>query len=159
MVQKCAPGLPPWATPRMFGPAHGSPHSLASMFRSVVRPGTLDAMQPSDFLTRQGEVARLAQLRRAGFTRSQIGQAVNSGLVLKPRHGVYRSPRTKDDYLRAYEANAAVTCVSAAGHYRSGSCGIRTARTWRPATGACHPTSCPTDSPEMSPRCFLRCFL
>lgn len=74
-------------------------------------------MQPSDFLTRQGGVARLAHLRRAGFTRSQIGQAVNSGLVLKPRHGVYRSPRANDDFVRAYEANAAVTCVSAAGHF------------------------------------------
>jgi len=87
------------------------------MFRLAVRPGTLDAMQPSDFLTRQGGVARLAHLRRAGFTRSQIGQAVNSGLVLKPRHGVYRSPGASDDFVRAFELNAAVTCVSAAGHY------------------------------------------
>lgn len=78
---------------------------------------TLDGMQPTDFLARHGGVARLAHLRRAGFTRGQVGQAVNSGLMLNSRHGIYRLPQANDDFVRAYEANAAVTCVSAAGHY------------------------------------------
>jgi hypothetical protein len=47
-----------------------------------MQPGgaTLDGMQPTEFLSRHGGAARLAHLRRAGFSRSQISQAVNSGL-------------------------------------------------------------------------------
>lgn len=78
---------------------------------------TLDGMQPTDFLARHGGVARLAHLRRAGFTRGQIGRAVDSGLMQNPRHGIYRLPEANCDFVSAYEANAAVTCVSAAGHY------------------------------------------
>ncbi|MFE4833301.1 DUF559 domain-containing protein [Arthrobacter sp. NPDC056691] len=74
-------------------------------------------MQPPEFLARHGGVARLAHLRRAGFSRSEVGRAVDSGLILNGRHGVYRLPQANDDFVRAYEANAAVTCVSAAGHY------------------------------------------
>jgi very-short-patch-repair endonuclease len=74
-------------------------------------------MLPADFLTGQGGVTRLAHLRRAGFTRAQIDHAVNSGLMLKHRHGVYRLPQADPAFVRAYELNAAVTCVSAAGHY------------------------------------------
>ncbi|MFE5838314.1 DUF559 domain-containing protein [Arthrobacter sp. NPDC056493] len=74
-------------------------------------------MQPSEFLARHGGVARLAHLRRAGFSRSEVGRAVDSGLMVNARHGVYRLPQANDDFVRAYEANAAVTCVSAAGHY------------------------------------------
>lgn len=74
-------------------------------------------MLPADFLTGQGGVARLAHLRRAGFSRGQIDHAVDSGLMLKHRHGVYRLPQADPDFVRAYELNAAVTCVSAASHY------------------------------------------
>jgi len=77
----------------------------------------LDGMQPTEFLSRHGGAARLAHLRRAGFSRSQIGQAVNSGLLLNSRHGIYQLPQANCDFVRAYESNAAVTCVSAAGHY------------------------------------------
>ena len=78
---------------------------------------TLDGMQPTEFLSRHGGAARLAHLRRAGFSRSQIGQAVDSGLLLNARHGVYQLPQANGDFVRAYEANAAVTCVSAASYY------------------------------------------
>ncbi|WP_354262731.1 type IV toxin-antitoxin system AbiEi family antitoxin domain-containing protein [Arthrobacter sp. OAP107] len=74
-------------------------------------------MQPTEFLSRHGGAARLAHLRRAGFSRSQISQAVNSGLLLNARHAVYKLPQANCDFVRAYEANAAVTCVSAASHY------------------------------------------
>ncbi|WP_314192978.1 type IV toxin-antitoxin system AbiEi family antitoxin domain-containing protein [uncultured Arthrobacter sp.] len=84
-----------------------------------MQPGgaTLDGMQPTEFLSRHGGAARLAHLRRAGFSRSQISQAVNSGLLLNARHGVYQLPQANCDFVRAYEANAAITCVSAASHY------------------------------------------
>jgi len=74
-------------------------------------------MQPTEFLSRHGGAARLAHLRRAGFSRSQISRAVNSGLLLNARHGVYKLPQANCDFVRAYEANAAVTCLSAASHY------------------------------------------
>lgn len=74
-------------------------------------------MQPSDFLSRQGGAARFAHLRKAGFTRNQIDNAVSTGLVLKPRHGVYRLPGASADFAHAYEVNAALTCISAAPHY------------------------------------------
>lgn len=80
-------------------------------------PETLDAMQLSDFLSRQGGVARLAHLRGAGFTRGEIDKAVGAGLVLQPRHGVYRLPGANVDFAQAYNANAALTCISAAPHY------------------------------------------
>jgi very-short-patch-repair endonuclease len=75
-------------------------------------------MQPADFLTRQGGVTRLAHLKRAGFTRSQVGRAVDSGFLVKQRHGVYRLPEANPDFVRAYQLNAAITCLSAASHYR-----------------------------------------
>ncbi|HKS01520.1 MAG TPA: type IV toxin-antitoxin system AbiEi family antitoxin domain-containing protein [Arthrobacter sp.] len=74
-------------------------------------------MQPTEFLARQGGVARLAHLRRAGFTRSRVNQAVNAGLVLNSRHGVYQLPQANADFVRAFGLNAAVTCVSAADHF------------------------------------------
>jgi very-short-patch-repair endonuclease len=74
-------------------------------------------MQPSDFLARRGGVARLAHLRRAGFSRSQIAGAIDAGLMLHERHGVYRLPEARPEFVRAFEANAAVTCLSAASFY------------------------------------------
>lgn len=74
-------------------------------------------MQPADFLTRQGGVSRLAHLKRAGFTRSQVGRAVDSGLLVRHRHGIYRLPEANPDFVRAYQLNAAITCVSAASYY------------------------------------------
>lgn len=90
---------------------------MLSNFPCAFLPDTLDAMQPSDFLSRQGGVARLAHLRGAGFTRGEIDKAVNAGLVLQPRHGVYRLPAANADFAQAYDVNAALTCISAAPHY------------------------------------------
>lgn len=105
------------STPPHPWPGSASPHGLVFAFRCAFLRDTLNAMQPSDFLSRQGGVARFAHLRRAGFTRSQIANAVSTGLVLQPRHGVYRTPGAAAEFVLAYEVNAALTCLSAAPHY------------------------------------------
>lgn len=106
MVQKCTASDVRFVHIRRRPPA-GQPYGRA----------TLDGMQPTEFLAAHGGVARLAHLRRAGFSRREVGRAVSAGLMLNGRHGVYRLPLANADFVRAYEVNAAVTCVSAAGHY------------------------------------------
>lgn len=105
------------STPPQPWPGSASPHALVFAFRWAALRDTLNAMQPSHFLSRQGGVARFSHLRRAGFTRSQIANAVSTGLVLQPRHGVYRTPGANGEFAQAYEVNAALTCLSAAPHY------------------------------------------
>ena len=118
---------------------------------------TLDGMQPTDFLARHGGVARLAHLRRAGFTRGQIGRAVDSGLMQNPRHGIYRLPEANCDFVSAYEANAAVTCVSAAGHYALWTLQTPASRTSLPVTTGWRAASCRTGSAATSQPCTRPC--
>ncbi|MDQ0616442.1 hypothetical protein QFZ33_000466 [Arthrobacter globiformis] len=74
---------------RPRGIAGPGPRSVPRKWRRNALPVDCDrpstgsrGMQPTDFLTRHGGVARLAHLRRAGFTRGQVGQALNSGVML-----------------------------------------------------------------------------
>lgn len=76
------------------------------------------AMDAVEFLARQGGAARLAHLCGAGITRHQVGLALGAGRILRSRQGVYQLPGVRQDYLAAMTANAALTCLSAAGHYR-----------------------------------------
>lgn len=75
-------------------------------------------MDAADFLARQGGVGRLAHLRRAGFSRHHIDSALRTRRILRGRQGVYHIAGARPEFLVAMTANAALTCLSAADHYR-----------------------------------------
>jgi hypothetical protein len=45
-----------------------------------------------DYLNRQGGAARATQLKKSGYTRAAVNQAVALGVVVKVRRGVYAVP-------------------------------------------------------------------
>ncbi|MET3951117.1 DUF559 domain-containing protein [Arthrobacter sp. UYEF36] len=72
-------------------------------------------MDPLDYLTQLGGVARTGQLLAAGFSRTDIAQL--AALVRRPRRGVLALPECRPEFEAALRHNARVTCASAAGHY------------------------------------------
>lgn len=73
-------------------------------------------MEISDFLQRQGGVARTGQLERAGFDRAAIRDAVNHGMVTKLRRGVFALP-ANHALREAVRHHGLLTCLSAAPAY------------------------------------------
>ena len=72
-------------------------------------------MDPVDYLTQLGGVARTGQLLAAGFSRTEIARL--AAVVRQPRRGVLVLPDCRPELEAAIRHNARVTCASAAGHY------------------------------------------
>ena len=72
-------------------------------------------MDPVDYLTQLGGVARTGQLLAAGFSRTEIARL--AAVVRQPRRGVLVLPDCRPELEVAIRHNARVTCASAAGHY------------------------------------------
>ncbi|MFJ5860904.1 type IV toxin-antitoxin system AbiEi family antitoxin domain-containing protein [Pseudarthrobacter sp. NPDC092439] len=70
------------------------PHSSAGWCGPAEPPSDSGQVEISDFLQRQGGVARTGQLERAGFGRAAIRYSVNHGMVTKVRRGVFALPVT-----------------------------------------------------------------
>ena len=74
-------------------------------------------MDICDFVTRHGGAVRGAQLKKAGFTRTTINQAVALGLLFRARRGIYVIP-APGALSTALAAGGRLTCLSAAPVYR-----------------------------------------
>lgn len=74
-------------------------------------------MDICDYLARHGGAARSLDLRKAGFTRTRVGQALELGLVVRPTRGVYALPRN-GRIAAALAAGGRLTCLSAAPIYQ-----------------------------------------
>lgn len=72
----------------------------------------MGSMEPLEYLTSIGGVARTASLLRAGITKRQI--AVLGELGSKPARGIIALPGCDSDYLFALVHNGLLTCASAA---------------------------------------------
>ena len=72
-------------------------------------------MDPVDYLSQLGGVARTGQLLAAGFSRTEIARL--AAVVRQPRRGVLVLPDCRPELEAAIRHNARVTCASAAGHY------------------------------------------
>ncbi|MGO4191218.1 DUF559 domain-containing protein [Arthrobacter sp. YAF17] len=72
-------------------------------------------MDPLDFLTQLGGVARTGQLLAAGYSRTDISRLAT--VVCQPRRGVFILPECQPEFGAAIRHNARVSCASAAGHY------------------------------------------
>lgn len=68
------------------------------------------------YLKEMGGVARVRQLTKAGFSRSDLAFLESAG-ALRPKRGVLALPGCDADFLAAVKNNARVSCVSAAKHY------------------------------------------
>lgn len=73
-------------------------------------------MDITDYLNRHGGAARARQLKRAGFTRTAINQAVELGVVAKVKRGVY-GLHHQSVLAMALASGGALTCLSAAPVY------------------------------------------
>ncbi|XTR51630.1 hypothetical protein ACOM2C_16375 [Pseudarthrobacter sp. So.54] len=73
-------------------------------------------MDPLDYLTQAGGVARTAQLLAAGFSRTDIARLAGAG-AQQLRRGVFVLPDCRPEFLAAIRNNARVSCASAAAHY------------------------------------------
>ncbi len=69
-----------------------------------------------DYLNRQGGAARASQLKKSGYTRAAVNQAVALGVVVKVRRGVYAVPGP-GVLTSALAAGGRLTCLSAAPVY------------------------------------------
>ena len=69
------------------------------------------------YLARHGGAARSLDLRKAGFTRTRVGQALELGLVARLRRGVYALPGD-ERIAGALAAGGRLTCLSAAPIYQ-----------------------------------------
>ena len=74
-------------------------------------------MDICDYLARHGGAARSLDLRKAGFTRTRVGQALELGLVARLRRGVYALPGD-ERIAGALAASGRLTCLSAAPIYQ-----------------------------------------
>lgn len=74
-------------------------------------------MDITDYLRRRGGVARSGQLRKAGFNRAGVRQAVDLGLVISIRRGIYAVPEG-GILTPALAAGGRLTCLSAAPVYQ-----------------------------------------
>jgi len=74
-------------------------------------------MDVTDFLTRRGGAARASHLKKAGFTRTTVDQAVELGVVRKVRRGIYAVPH-EGLLTTAIAAGGRLTCISAAPVYK-----------------------------------------
>jgi Transcriptional regulator, AbiEi antitoxin len=68
-------------------------------------------------LARLGHVARVATLRARGISDRSLRSAVDSGLVVRPRHGWIASPLADRDQLRAIAVGGRIGCSSALRRY------------------------------------------
>ncbi len=69
------------------------------------------------FARTRGGVVRTAQLRRAGFSRTSQDKCIEAGTLVPVRRGLYALETADQAILAAVQANARLTCVSAAGFY------------------------------------------
>jgi very-short-patch-repair endonuclease len=67
-------------------------------------------------LSTMGGVAARPDLLARGFTGRQLGHAVSTGAVIRPRQGWYGLPSTPDVLIRAVRVGGRLCCVSAAAH-------------------------------------------
>jgi very-short-patch-repair endonuclease len=72
-------------------------------------------MDPLDYLTQLGGVARTAQLLAAGFSRTEISRL--GTVARQPRRGVFVLPQCRPEFEAAIRHNARASCASGAGHY------------------------------------------
>ncbi|MGN6406246.1 type IV toxin-antitoxin system AbiEi family antitoxin domain-containing protein [Sinomonas sp.] len=75
-------------------------------------------MDPVQRLHRLGGVARTRQLLAAGVSERQLSRAVQTGVVERPRPGIYSLPGTDPLLIRCAATNSRLTCASAAEHHR-----------------------------------------
>lgn len=68
----------------------------------------------STLLARMGRMARAAELRQRGVSRSELARAVRSGEVVRPRQGVYALPGTAEPWLHAASHGGTIGCAQAA---------------------------------------------
>jgi hypothetical protein len=69
-----------------------------------------------DYLNRHGGAVRGTQLKRSGFSRAAVNQAVALGVLVKVRRGVYAAPGP-GVLTTALAAGGSLTCLSAAPVY------------------------------------------
>ena len=74
-------------------------------------------MDICDYLERRGGAARSLELEKVGFTRTRVQQAVELGVVVRVRRGVYSLPAGSPVRM-ALAAGGRLTCLSAAPFYR-----------------------------------------
>ena len=72
-------------------------------------------MDPLDYLTQMGGIARTGQLLAAGYSRTEISRL--AAATRQPRRGVFVLPDCEPGLHAAIRHNARVSCASAAGHY------------------------------------------
>ncbi|MFP5310914.1 MAG: type IV toxin-antitoxin system AbiEi family antitoxin domain-containing protein, partial [Actinomycetes bacterium] len=70
------------------------------------------------FLRWRGGRARTSSLYKAGFSRTQLGKALNEGQIVRLRRGIYGLPHHEGVLGLALQHNALVTCVSATPVYQ-----------------------------------------
>lgn len=74
-------------------------------------------MELVQFVCKRGGVARTAQLRKAGFSRTELSKALQHRRLTLIRRGVYAVDKPDRAILAAVQANAKLTCVSASRFY------------------------------------------
>lgn len=84
---------------------------------SVARthPAAVDAMD--DVVRRLGGAAKTVELRTAGFSKGELGRAVRSGRLVRPRKAWYVAPGTPPDLVAAVRVGGRATCVTALRHH------------------------------------------
>ena len=75
-------------------------------------------------LSTMGGVAARPDLLARGFSGRQLGHAVSTGAVVRPRQGWYALPSTPEPVMRAVRVGGRLCCVSASAHL--GLCAPRT---------------------------------
>jgi very-short-patch-repair endonuclease len=73
-------------------------------------------MDPINYLTQLGGVARTGQFLAAGYSRTDIAGLTRAG-ARQPRRGVFMLPGCQPEFAAAIRHNARATCASAAAHY------------------------------------------
>lgn len=94
----------------------------------------------------RGGVARTSELMKAGATRGDLVDALDSGSLIRPRNGIYVLPETSTPILEAVSHRGVIACVTAArelGIWTLDDAGDERAHTWvepqyRPTRVAVH---------------------
>jgi very-short-patch-repair endonuclease len=73
-------------------------------------------MDPLDFLTSLGGVARVGTLRREGYSDRAVRNLAKASAT-QPRQGVWALPDADAEFLQAIVSDSLVTCASGASHY------------------------------------------
>ena len=82
-----------------------------------VQPGMVSATRAAVAVRRNGGPMRTRDLRRQGVSKSDLASAVRTGLLVRPRNGIYCLPETSPAILESLSHCGLVACVTASREY------------------------------------------